>query len=224
VQQVDLRHSSVAVALAGLVLTGCGEDRCTSSSACPSKPTEIPSQEHWRLAYDNAVTIFNKTLDDRDDAVLVTDAFDLFASGPEDTCDTTTSAACSQIDVVFSMRLPTIVHKEPETGEPVFVTKDAELTVFGTLSLDSGSEDENVYGAAALDTRTCSRSQTLPPDGPFRAQGHEARWTPELEFRVSRTNGAAALTFAGMPLTLTGNDASCETFSFDVSGNLALER
>jgi hypothetical protein len=213
-----------AVAVAGLVLAGCGEDVCTGASACPVGPSETPSQEHWRLTSSATLTLFNDTLDDRDDVPLRTSDVDLSLGGPEETCDTTTDAACEEIAVVLAMRLPTVEHKEPETGELRFVTKNPVITVFGTMSLDEGSSSENVYRAATLDVRTCSSLQSSPPDGPFRGQGHQVRWTSQFEFRAFREGAGGTLSFSGMPLTFTSNAESCEPFSLDLSGNLELER
>jgi hypothetical protein len=170
------------------------------------------------------LTVLNHELDQRLDVPLGIGAFDFFVGGPAETCDTMTGTACSEVDVVFSMRLPTIDHDDPATGELTFVTKKPEITVFGTMSLDAVQPDENVYRAATLDTRTCSSLQSSPPDGPFRGQGHQVRWASTIEFLASRVGEGATLSFTGLPLTLTSNEASCEPFTFDLSGALALER
>lgn len=220
----SLRLGFAIVAVAGVLLTGCGDDLCTSASACPVGPSETPSQEDWRLAGDATLTLLNRKLGTHLEVPLDTRSFDFRAGGPDETCDTTTAAACSQVPVVLSMRLPTIEHDDPETGKLTFVTKDPEITVFGTMSLDLVDTDVNVYRAATLEARTCSSLQSSPPDGAFRDQGHQVHWTSQIELRVSRDGQSGTLSFMDMPLTLTSNEASCEPFEFYLSAELSLER
>ena len=220
----DLRGAWTAatLAVAGLLLAGCGDDRCTDESACPAGPSETPSQELWRINGNFSLTLV--TPKQRIDVPIRPRDLHFFVAGSAETCDTATSEACSEIDVELLMLLPTIDHDHPETGELVFVTKDPEITVFGTMSLDPAYTDESVYRAATLEARTCSELQSSPPDGPFRGQGHQVHWTSEIEFRVSREGEGATLSFTGMPLTLTDVVESCEPFEFSLTGNLALGR
>ncbi|HEY3253079.1 MAG TPA: hypothetical protein VGJ91_03990, partial [Polyangiaceae bacterium] len=163
-------------------------------------------------------------LNDGVEAPLGPGTLDFLVEGPAETCDTTTSAACSQIDALLSMRLPSIDHDDPKTGKLTFVTKDPEVTAFGTMALDAMSPDESVYRAATLDVRACSSLQSSPPDGPFRGQGHQVSWKSQIEFHAARGSESAILSFTDMPLTLTSNAPSCEAFGFLLSGDLELQR
>jgi len=223
---LDLRHgwTAVALAVAGLVLAGCGDDLCTSESACPAGPSETPSQEQWRLTGNVSLKLLNPKLNNLTDMQLEVGDLDFFAGGSAETCDTATAEACSQINVVLSMRLPILEHEDPETGELSFVTKDPDITVFGTMSLDPAYPNESVYRAETLDVRTCSRLQSSPPEGPFRGQGHQVQWASQIEFQASREGQGATLSFTGMPLTLTSNAESCEPFELSLSGDFELER
>jgi hypothetical protein len=220
---IHLRFWAVGT-FAGFLLTGCGNDVCTDARGCPMGPSVTPTQEHWRLAGDVTLTLLNHVLDERSDVPLGVGAFDLFVGGPAETCDTTTAMACAEIDVVLSMRLPTINHRDPETGELSFVTLEPRVTVFGSMSLNAVLSEENVYGAETLEARTCSMQQSSPTDGPFRDQGDLVSWASAIEFLVSREGAGATLNFTGLPLTLTSNVASCEPFTLDLSGAVALER
>jgi len=220
----NVRLGWAALEIAALVLTGCGEDVCTSGQACPVGPSVVPSQERWRVTSDATLTLLNTELNQELDVSLGAGALDFWVDGPADTCDTTTDAACSQIEVMLSMGLPSIDHDDPKTGKLTFATKDVEVTAFGTMALESMYPDENLYRAATLDVRTCSSLQSSPPDGPFRGQGHQVTWKSQIEFHASRGHESTILRFTHMPLTLTSNAASCEPFEFLLSGDFELER